>query len=506
MAEGPGRRQEKSPTQVRKHPVRERPAAGTGLVPDAGARILGLPHPPRPMPAPSLFSITFLGAVGTVTGSKYLVRAGRARLLVDCGLFQGYKNLRLRNWEPMPFDPATLDAVILTHAHLDHSGYLPVLARHGFRGPVLCTPGTLDLCHILLPDSAMLQEKDAEFANRHGTSKHHPARPLYTRKEADQALALLRVQHYGEDRRIGNGVTLRFDPAGHILGSSLVRLTWRGTSLQFSGDLGRLESATMPSPATVTDADYLVVESTYGDRVHEAGDPEKRLETIINRTCGRGGSVIIPAFAVGRTQTLLYHLWRLKQTQRIPDVPIFLDSPMAIDATEMFIRHRGDHKLSHDECRQAFRVATYVHAPEDSQALDRASMPKILLSASGMATGGRILHHLIRYAPDPRNTILFAGYQAGGTRGAAMVAGAREIKIFGQYVPVKAEVQNMEMFSAHADADEIMTWLGGFQHPPRRTFVTHGEPDAADALRRRIEETLGWSCAVPAYRDRFELD
>jgi metallo-beta-lactamase family protein len=457
------------------------------------------------MPASSLANITFLGAVGTVTGSKYLVRAGRARLLVDCGLFQGYKNLRLRNWEPPPLDPSTLDAVILTHAHLDHSGYLPVLVRHGFRGPVICTPGTADLCHILLPDSALLQEKDAEFANRHGTSKHHPARPLYTRKEADRALSLLRVQRYGEETRLGNGVTLRFDAAGHILGSSLARLTWRGTAIQFSGDLGRPRSATMPAPATVQEADYLIVESTYGNRKHGDGDPERRLERIITRTCGRGGSVIIPAFAVGRTQTLLYHLWRLKRAARIPDVPIFLDSPMAIDATEMFVRHLGDHKLSREECREAFRVATYVRTVEDSQALDRSSMPKVLVSASGMATGGRILHHLAHYAPDPRNTILFAGFQAGGTRGAAMVAGAEEVKIFGRYVPVKAEVRNLDMFSAHADADEILGWLGGFARPPTLTFVTHGEPDAADALRRRIEETLGWNCAVPAHRDRWDL-
>ncbi|WP_346324859.1 MBL fold metallo-hydrolase [Emcibacter sp. SYSU 3D8] len=450
--------------------------------------------------------ITFLGAVGTVTGSKYLVRAGKARLLVDCGLFQGFKNLRLRNRAPLPLDPASLDAVILTHAHLDHSGYLPLLVRNGFHGPVLCTPGTADLCRILLPDSAMLQERDADFANRHGTSKHHPAQPLYTRKDAERALGQLRCMNYGEDARIGKGVTLRFDQAGHILGSALTRLTWKGTSLQFSGDLGRPESATLPAPATIEEADYLVVESTYGDRQHPHVDPETMLADVINRTSGRGGSVVIPAFAVGRTQTLLYHLARLKHEQRIPDLPIFLDSPMAINATETFERHPNEHKLTRKQCHEAFDVATYVRDPEDSKALDRSAMPMVLVSASGMATGGRVLHHLMHFAPDPRNTILFAGFQAGGTRGAAIVAGAREVKIFGNYVPVRAEVQNMDMFSAHADADEIMAWLGGFRRPPKMTFVTHGEPAAADALRHRIEEGLGWDCMVPDYKERYDLD
>lgn len=458
------------------------------------------------MPSTGLMRITFLGAVGTVTGSKYLVRAGKARLLVDCGLFQGFKNLRLRNWAPLPLDPSSLDAVILTHAHLDHSGYLPLLVRNGFRGPVLCTPGTADLCEILLRDSAMLQEKDAEFANRHGTSKHHPAQPLYTRKDADRALEQLRGVDYGEDTQIGNGVTLRFERAGHILGSALTRLTWKGTSLQFTGDLGRPESATMPPPARVEEADYLVVESTYGDRRHPDADPEDALAEVINRTSQRGGTVVIPAFAVGRTQTLLYHLSRLKQAKRIPDLPVFLDSPMAIDATEMFARHQGDHKLTHRECQEAFRVATYVRTPEDSRALDRSAMPMVLVSASGMATGGRVLHHLTHFAPDPRNTILFAGFQAGGTRGAAMVAGAGEVKIFGQYVPVKADVRNLDMFSAHADADEILGWLGQFRRPPTMTFITHGEPAASDALRHRIEENLGWACTVPDYKDRFDLD
>jgi metallo-beta-lactamase family protein len=426
-------------------------------------------------------------------------------VLVDCGLFQGFKNLRLRNWAPLPLDPSTLDAVVLTHAHIDHSGYLPLLVRDGFRGPVYCTPGTADLCRILLPDSAMLQEKDAEFANRHHTSRHHPAKPLYTRRDAQRALELLEAIDCGTDEPLKHGITLRFDPAGHILGAALTRLTWKGTSLQFSGDLGRPESATMTAPAAIHDADYLVVESTYGDRRHSSADPEDEIADVINRTSARGGAVLIPSFAVGRTQTLLYHLWRLKQARRIPDLPIFLDSPMAINATEMFQRHTAEHSLSREECRQAFGIATYVREPEESRELDRSSMPMVLISASGMATGGRVLHHLTHFAPDARNTILFAGFQAGGTRGAALVGGAREIKIFGKYVPVNAEVGNLDMFSAHADADEIMGWLGQFRRPPRMTFVTHGEPAAADALRHRIEEQLGWACTVPEYKDRFDL-
>ncbi len=451
-------------------------------------------------------TITFLGAVGTVTGSKYLLEAGGWRILVDCGLFQGFKQLRLRNWAPPPFDPASIDAVILTHAHLDHSGYLPLLVRNGFKGPVYATSGTRDLCSILLPDSGHLQERDAEFANRHGFSKHKPAKPLYTQKDAETALERLKPVPFEQDLDLGKALNIRFLPAGHILGAALIEIKIAGTKILFSGDLGRYGSPIMLDPAKVRQADYLVVESTYGDRLHEDADPEARIAEVINRTVKRGGTVLIPAFAVGRAQSLMFHLNRLKTDKRIPDLPIFLDSPMAIDASEIFCSHTGEHRLTDAECRAACQVATYVRETDASKALDANPMPKVIISASGMATGGRIVHHLKYYAPDARNTVLFTGFQAGGTRGAAMVRGVKSVKIHGAYVPINAEVDNLHMLSAHADANEIMTWLGQFETPPCRTFITHGEPNASDALRQKIEENLGWACDVPAYRDQVELD
>jgi metallo-beta-lactamase family protein len=448
-------------------------------------------------------ALTFHGAAGTVTGSKYLVEAGRARLLVDCGLFQGFKPLRLRNWAPLPFEARSLDAVILTHAHLDHSGALPLLVRAGYKGPVYATPGTVDLCGLLLPDSGRLQEQDADFANRHGFSKHRPALPLYTEADAVAALGLFRPVAFGESREAAAGCRCTFRPAGHILGAAIVELDTPGGRIVFSGDLGRPNAPTTPQPQLIRQTDWLLVESTYGDRRHESGDPGKALAEIVTRTAARGGTVVIPAFAVGRTQALLYHLHKLKGQRAIPDLPVFLDSPMAVDASEIFCRYRDG--LSAAEWRAVCHGATYVRSVEESKALSANPMPKIILSASGMATGGRVLHHLKRYAPDPRHTILFAGYQAGGTRGGDMVRGAKSVKIHGEYVPVRAEVDNLSMLSAHADADEIIAWLKGFARPPRATFVTHGEPDAADALRRRIEEELGWSARVPEHGERVPL-
>jgi metallo-beta-lactamase family protein len=449
--------------------------------------------------------LTFLGGVGTVTGSKYLVEAEGKRFFVDCGLFQGFKQLRLRNWAHLPVDPKTIDAVILTHAHLDHSGYLPLLIKHGFRGPVYCTPGTRDLCAILLPDSGHLQEKDAEFANRHGFSKHHPALPLYTLKDAETSLKRFASVEFGEDKQLSTQVRFRLVPAGHILGAAMIELTCGDTKVVFSGDVGRPNSAIVVDPTPIQETDYLLIESTYGNRKHEARDPEDMLAEIINRTVGRGGTVVIPSFAVGRSQLLMYHLRRLKQAKRIPDVPIFLDSPMAIEASDLFVKHADEEKLSQSEARAVCSVARFVVSVEESKAIDHNRTPKIIISASGMATGGRVLHHLKVYAPDPRNTVLFAGFQAGGTRGAAMTRGAENVKIHGSYVPVRAEVDNLHMLSAHADADEIMAWLRNFRRAPKETFVTHGEPDAADALRYRIAEELGWACRVPEYRDTVEL-
>ena len=434
-----------------------------------------------------------------------MVEAGGRRILVDCGLFQGFKQLRLRNWEPLPVDPRAIDMVVLTHAHLDHSGYLPLLVRNGFKGPVLSTPATRDLCGILLPDSGHLEEQDAAFANRHGFSKHRPASPLYTEADARAALSMLTPVDYGREHDLGGGVAVTFRYAGHILGAAISALSHESTTIVFSGDLGRPNDPVMRDPATIDAADYLVVESTYGVRKHDLADPQELLADIIGRTAARGGTVLIPAFAVGRAQTILYHLHRLKTARRIPDLPVFLDSPMAIDAGDIFHEHRRDHRLTAAECHEVCGIARHTRSVDESKAIDRNRVPAIIISASGMATGGRVLHHLKVFAPDARNTVLFAGFQASGTRGAAMLAGASEVKIHGGYVPIRAEVLNLDMLSAHADADEILGWLRQFQRPPRITFVTHGEPKASDALRHRIEEELGWTCRVPAYRDETEL-
>jgi metallo-beta-lactamase family protein len=451
--------------------------------------------------------ISFLGAAGTVTGSKYLLEIAGKRLLIDCGLFQGRKELRLRNWRPPPVDPSGLDAVILTHAHLDHSGYLPVLIRSGYEGPIYCTEGTNDLCGILLPDSGYLMERDAEYANREGFSKHHPALPLYTQRESEAALKYLRVVDFNADFALGEDLTFRLQPAGHILGAATVTLTHGKERIVFSGDLGRPNNAIMVDPVKIPEADYLIVESTYGDRLHDRSDPEDALEAVITETVSRGGSVIIPSFAVGRAQTLLYHIWRLKMTNRIAgDLPVFLDSPMAINASELFCKHHKIHKLPDDVARAACGVAKYVREVEESKSLDHSQMPMILISASGMATGGRILHHLKHFAPDHRNTILFAGFQAEGTRGDRIIRGEKEVKIHGQMVPIRAEVRRLEMLSAHADQAEIMDWLGGFRKAPHMTFVTHGEAEASATLAEKIRNDLGWNAMAPKLGDTRRLD
>lgn len=450
-------------------------------------------------------SLTFLGGAGTVTGSKYLIATEQYRILVDCGLFQGYKQLRERNWATFPVPPASIDAVVLTHAHLDHSGYLPALIRDGFRGPVISTHATMKLCELLLPDSGHLMEADARFANKYGFSKHKPALPLYNQADALRALESFTTRPYGEPFPVADGCTAQLRGAGHILGAATVELNCLGTRLVFSGDLGRYDDATMLAPQPVPRADYLVVESTYGNRLHDRTPPEEALEEAIQRTVRRGGSIIIPAFAVGRAQSLLYHLSQIRKRGRLTNVPIFLDSPMAQNASDIFCEHGEQRRLAEQQCREACSIATYTRDVDASKELDRDPMPKIIISASGMATGGRVLHHLKRYAPDRRNMILLAGFQAGGTRGAALKAGAQEIKIHGQYVPVRAEVVSLDMFSAHADRDELLRWLRGFDEAPRRTFVTHGEPDASDALRHCIAEKLGWDARVPEHGERVEF-
>jgi metallo-beta-lactamase family protein len=449
--------------------------------------------------------LTFLGGAGTVTGSKYLVEFPRARLLVDCGLFQGFKQLRLRNWEPFPVEPRTIDAVVLTHAHLDHTGYLPLLARNGFRGPVYCTPPTEDLSGLILPDSGHIQEKDADYANRRGFSKHKPALPLYTQEDAERSLRQFRPLDFGREHEILPGVAVRFRVAGHILGAASVELVHDGVRTVFSGDIGRFDSPTMPDPETVPAADHLLVESTYGNRRHEDRSPEDAIAEVVSRTSARGGTVLVPAFAVGRAQALLWHLHRLKQSGRIPDIPVFVDSPMARDATEIFCAYPALTRLPAGEFHAACKATRYVRDVEESKSLDAMPMPKVIISASGMATGGRVLHHLKVFAPDRRNTILFSGFQAGGTRGAAMVAGAGEVKIHGGRIPVRAEVANLPMLSAHADAEELLRWLRGFERPPKATWIVHGEPEASDALRLRIQEELGWACGVAEHGARVTL-
>ena len=450
--------------------------------------------------------ITFLGAAGTVTGSKYLFETEGRKILVDCGLFQGFKQLRLRNWAPLPVDASTIDAVVLTHAHLDHSGYLPLLVKRGFRGRVYCTRATRDLCGILLPDAGHLEEQAADTANRHHYSKHHPALPLFTVEDANKALTRIRAIDFDRPFDLGDGLTLTYRYAGHILGAAMAQLTAGGKTVLFSGDLGRPNDPIMRPPEAIAEADYLVVESTYGNRKHPTTDAQETLAEIVTSTAAKGGSIVVPAFTVGRAQLLLYHLHALQVSNRIPDLPIFLDSPMAIDAGEIFRAHSTDHRLSAAEADAVCAIARQTPSSDESKAIDRNRVPSVIVSASGMATGGRVLHHLRTFAPDPRSTILFTGFQAGGTRGAAIVAGAESVKIFGEDVPVRARVENLEMLSAHADADEILTWLRGFRRAPHTTFITHGEPDAADALRKRIEHELTWNCVVPAYRDEAALD
>lgn len=452
--------------------------------------------------------LTFLGATGTVTGSKYLLEADGKRIMIDCGLFQGKKDLRLRNWADLPVDPHSIEAILLTHAHLDHCGYIPRLVRQGFKGPIYCSAATADLCGIILPDSGHIQEEDAAQANKHNWSKHTPALPLYTEAEARAALTQIVPVKFGKAYGIGD-LSFTLSRAGHILGAAFIKIVdGDGTSILFSGDLGRPGDPVMKPPAQAQKADYIVVESTYGDRLHDADDPSDDLERIIVKTAARGGTLIIPAFAVGRAQSILYYLHRLKQEERIPStLPIYLDSPMAIDATELLHRHMSDHRLPKDLCREVCAVAAYTRTIEESKQLDgnHNNMPRIIVSASGMATGGRVLHHLKHYLGDARNTILLAGFQAAGTRGDRLARGEKEIKIHGRMWPVRAQIARLDSLSAHADYSEILQWLGYFRMAPRKVFVVHGEPDSALSLRRKIEDKLGWEVSVPVYMQQEEL-
>lgn len=456
--------------------------------------------------AESKLTLRSLGAASTVTGSKHLLESDGKRILVDCGLFQGVKNLRELNWEPLAIDPASIDAVVVTHAHLDHTGYLPRLVRDGFTGPIMSTNATAAVAEIILRDSAYLQERDAAFLNKHRATKHRPALPLYDSDDAQKTIELFVTHPFGQEFSLwDSGPVVRFRRAGHILGASTVEVDWQGRRIVFTGDLGRYDDPVMLDPDPVAAADYLVMESTYGDRVHEKTDPANTLAEVVDATVDRGGTLVVPAFAVGRAQTLLYYLWQLKTEGRLPEVPIYLDSPMAINASELLGAYRDDHRLTPGVYEGMCAMANYTREAEQSMAISASTEPKIVISASGMATGGRILHHLKAFAPDPRNTIMITGYQVPGTRGAAIAAGERFIRIYGEWVPINAQVANLAMLSAHADADELIRWARGFTTPPRKVFVVHGEPQPADTLRTRLGREFGWEATVPRPGQLFEL-
>jgi metallo-beta-lactamase family protein len=466
--------------------------------------------------------LTFLGATQTVTGSKFLIETGDRRILVDCGLFQGLKELRLRNWEDPPVDPTTVDAIVLTHAHIDHTGYLPRFVAHGFKGPIYGTRATADLARILLPDSAHLQEEEAEYRNKHHLSKHKPALPLYSIKDAMACLELLRPVNYGEMVSLSN--TLGFDllHAGHILGSSFVRFHEGGAgsgrtakTVLFTGDIGRYDQPIIFNPATVETADYLILESTYGNRLHTDTNGQSgkdQLRDIIVATAERGGTVLIPSFAVGRAQELLYFLRELELENRIPILPVYVDSPMAISATEIFKKHVEEHDLEMAQLKKdggdplSTQRVQFVRTVEQSKAINDHRFPSIIISANGMATGGRILHHLIQRLPDDRNSVVFVGFQAAGTRGRLLSEGARQIRIYGEDYPVRAQVHVIDSFSAHGDYSEILRWLGGFTRAPRRTFLVHGEPKAIEGMKDHILSTYkAWQVDIPAYRQSYEI-
>ena len=451
--------------------------------------------------------LTFLGAAGTVTGSRTLVESRGHKILVDCGLFQGYKELRLRNWDPFPVPPAEIHAVVLTHAHLDHSGYIPLLVKNGFRGKIYCTQPTLDLCKLLLPDSGHIQEEDARRANRQHYTKHPEALPLYTAAEAEAALPFFHTVSFGAEVTLGDSLHFHFEHAGHILGAASVLLNAQEKTVLFSGDLGRPHDLVMNAPAPPPDADYLVVESTYGDRLHETTNPIDQLEAIISRTIKRGGSVIIPVFAVGRAQSLMYYIHELKKQNRIRrDLPVYLDSPMAIDATDILEHYLSEHRLSRDICTKMTQEVVYTRTQEESKRIDQSKFPKIILAASGMVTGGRILHHIAHLGGDHKNTIVFAGFQAGGTRGDRLLRGERGIKIHGEIVSVRAEITHIDGASAHADYREILGWIGQMRPAPKRVFITHGEPSASNALRHTLqEEHPEWSCVIPTHLQAIDL-
>src|SRR5688572_29854176 len=459
--------------------------------------------------------LTFYGATETVTGSKFLLEAAGKRILIDCGLFQGMKELRLRNWQEPPMDPRALDAVILTHAHIDHTGYLPRLVNKGFRGPVYGTPATIDLLRILLPDSAHLQEEEANFRNKHHRTKHEVALPLYTTEDADATLRLTRSVPYEKMTTLAPGLQFDLLPAGHILGSAFVRFAAESKTILFTGDIGRFDTPIIKDPSPIESADYLVLESTYGNRIHkeqEGHHGKLALRDVIVATARRGGTVLIPSFAVGRAQEVLYHMRELEEEGEIPILPVYVDSPMAVDAFEIYRDHGEEHDLEMNrlksEGKHPLRTknVTFSRTVQQSKAINEHTLPAVVISANGMATGGRIVHHLMNRLPDDRNAVVFVGFQAVGTRGRYLVEGARTIRIYGIDYPVRAEIRSIQGFSAHGDALEILRWLESFKVAPRKTFLVHGEPRAIVGMKEHIlQKHPAWQIAVPQYKEMFEL-
>ena len=457
-------------------------------------------------------TLTCLGAARTVTGSKHLLETGGHRVMVDSGLFQGLKELRERNWQALPVPARSIDAVILTHAHLDHCGYLPRLVAEGFRGRIFCTPGTRDLCTLVLPDSARIQEEDAREANRHGYSKHHPALPLYTENEAARALAQLQPVGYERPVPVVPGLDVEFVNAGHLLGSAYARVRiGRSTTMLFGGDLGRYSRPVLPDPSPIDAADILLVESTYGDRLHEPDDGGQRLAAIVNEAAERGGKLVIPSFAVGRVEEVLYWLKHLEGAKRIPVLPVYIDSPMAAAALQFYTDRIPEldpdlHSAARNLSIFCTERMTTIASPQESIDLVASGQPAIVIASSGMATGGRVLHHLAAALPDPKNTVLFVGYQAAGTRGRQLVDATKQVRIYGRDIPVAARIERIDSMSAHADAGEILRWLSGFSRPPAMTYLVHGEPVPLEALRAKIQAQLGWSVHVARYLERVEID
>ena len=449
--------------------------------------------------------ISFLGAAGTVTGSKFLLEQGETRLLVDCGLFQGLKNLRLKNWGKLPIDPKTLSGVILTHAHIDHSGYIPKLIKDGFTKEVHCTLATQDLCKILLPDCGYIQEEDARYANQRGFSKHKPALPLYTADEAKTSLRQFVHHELLSPFEIGP-FSIQFQTAGHILGAASVLIRSKGRSIFFSGDLGRPNDLLIKPPAPLPPCDYLVLESTYGDRTHASDDPIDLLEGILRETLEKQSVVLIPSFAVGRAQVMLYALYRLFEKNPELKVPVYINSPMATSVTKLYEQHLELHKMDQSLCDSVCSLGHFVQSANESKSLNSKKGPMVIISASGMITGGRILHHMKEFAPDPKNIIVLPGFQAAGTRGASMIAGSKSVKIHGQYVPIKAKIFHLDLFSAHADQHELVQWLKtNPEKHPKKTFIVHGEPSASDSMRLKIQDELRYKVHIPEQGETVEL-